>query len=155
LIAAGTARPTLAARTTRTTAGTALATGSAPAAGSSTLFRSRRASLLEGLSLLRRQDPIKLGLGFLFELGELLLLVFRKVQLLDDERREQMESAGRTTGAARSTGSIPARRSTGTTAARTVRGTVLRGRSHGNGGNGDDAENHGECQKTSHGGDPS
>ena len=114
-----------------------------------TLSRTRRASCLQGLLLLGSQNLIELGLGLFFEIGNLFLLIFREFHLLDDETREQMEPA------ARSTGTIPVRRVSGTTVAWTARGTVLCSCSHGNGGNCDDAENHNEYWETSHGGTPS
>jgi hypothetical protein len=126
--------------------GTALTTAlSVPTAAGATSPWPWRASRFEGLLLLGRQDLIELGLGVFFEFCNLLLLVFREVQLLDRERRDQMEPA---------TGSTTAARSTGTTAAWTARGTVLRSRSHGCGSNYDDAKNHDECGKTSHGDTP-
>jgi hypothetical protein len=112
------------------------------------LSRTRRASRLQGLLLLGRQDLIELGLGLFFEFGELFLLIFRELHLLGDETREQVEPA------TRSTGTIPVRRASGTSAARTARGTVLRSCLHGNGGNCDDAESRNECWKTSHGDTP-
>jgi len=110
-----------------------------------------RARRFEGLLLLGSQDLVEFGLGLFFEFGNLFLLVFREVQLLDRERRDQMEPAAVTTRTARA---IPRRRAAGITSVRTTTGIVLRSRSHGNGGNCDDAEDHDECWKTSHGDTP-
>jgi hypothetical protein len=108
LIAAwATARPALTAARSAPTA--TLAALSAAAA----LSRTRWARRFEGLLLLGRQYLIELGLGLFFEFGNLFLLIFREVQLLDRERRDQMEPAPRTAG------TIAARRAAGATAART------------------------------------
>jgi hypothetical protein len=122
---------------------------SAPAAGTASPWP-RWASGFEGLLLLGRQDLVELSFGLLFEFGNLFLLILREVQLLDRERRDQMEPAG-TTVATRSTGTIPPRRATGVASVRTARRAVLRSRSQGKGGHCDDAENRDECWKTPHG----
>ena len=104
-----------------------------------------------------RPCAVELGLGLFFECGNLLLLIFREVHLLDGERRDQMEPSTETSGTARShsarrttgtttawaiwsTGTILTRRTTGTTIVWATGGTILRTCTHGNGGNRDDAQ---------------
>ena len=72
------------------------------AAGTAWTVPARRASRLEDLLLLGRQDLIELGLGLFFEFGNLLLLIFREVQVLDRETWDKMPPAtGRDTGSIR------------------------------------------------------
>jgi hypothetical protein len=109
--------------------------------------------------LLGREDLVELGLGLLLKFGNLLDLVVGQVQFLDDEGRQQMESAATTTGTAPAarTGTARAAGTTVVLAAgtwRTVGGTFLRGRPHGKGGNRQDAEDRKESRKTPHGETP-
>ena len=128
----------------------AISAGSTRAA----LSRTRRTSHLQGLLLPRRQDLIELGLGLLFERGNLLLLIRREVQPLDDETWQHVESATRPTGttwAARSisvwrgAGALIARATliagaAGAITTRTAGRAILGGSPQGDGGNRDDAD---------------
>jgi hypothetical protein len=131
--------------------------------------RTRGASRFEGLSLRGGENLIELGLGLFFECVNLLLLIFREVQLVDGERRDQMESGTETSGttwaarshspwrttaarAVRITGTILTRRPAGTAIVRAAGRTVLC--TTGNGGNRKDAEKQKERWKTSHGNTP-
>jgi hypothetical protein len=110
------------------------------------LAHARRASLVEDLSLLGRQDLVELGLGLPFKLRDLFHLLVGQVQSLGHEAREQMEPTTRSTRTARAPGMVRGRRAAGTATLvipgtrRTAWRALLRARSQGKGGNRQDAE---------------
>jgi hypothetical protein len=86
-------------------------------AGPAWTFQTRRTRFLQDLLLFRRQDLVELGLGFLFEFGDLPQLLRGQIQLLDRKPRNEMVATTRTSGTARTVWATSGR-SAGTTASR-------------------------------------
>jgi hypothetical protein len=109
-----------AARSTLPTTGTAL-----PTAAGTTLAALRGTRVFEGLHLVGAEDPGELVLHFFFEIGDLLALVFGKVELLFGEARDEVRAT--TTGAALTTATAAGSSATATTTWSTCAAAVLPG----------------------------